>query len=98
MSREPLLPAVRNPAADAALRDSLRTLRDSAAGEDMRRRIDAVLDGRSSLRDLARDQRFSAWVGPLAQRGWEDYEEMSPEEREELAGTIPPDQERGPDR
>lgn len=78
---EPLLPTLRdNPFLAKKLRESLETLRDSADPQ-MRERLTAVLEDRASLRDLARDPSFGSFVGPLADRGWEKFEAMSPEER-----------------
>lgn len=95
MNEEPLLPSLAgNRAMDVALRDSLRILREQADDPDVRRRIDAVLDGRAALRDLARDRQFSALVTPLAERGWDQYEQLSEEERERLAAEVPDGEER----
>jgi hypothetical protein len=98
MTEEPLLPTLaQNRALDGALRDSLRILGDHAdddADDDVRRRIDAVLEGRASLRELARDEEFSAFVGPLAERGWEQYDQLTDEERERLAEEVADADER----
>jgi hypothetical protein len=81
----PLLPTLAaDRTLDAALRESLRTLRDHAEDESVRRRIDAVLRGELSLRRLAREEEFGAFVAPLAARGYAAWDAMDPEERERL--------------
>lgn len=83
--RPPLLPTLANdPRVEASLRASLAVLRD-AADPALRRRIDAVLGGEGSLRDLARDEEFAGLVGPLAERGWAQWEALPEEERRRLA-------------
>ena len=75
----PLLPTLRHdPEADRALRDSLRVLRDHAEDQNLRERIDHVLSGRASLRDLARSEEFAAFVGPHAEQGLRDWEADQP--------------------
>ena len=89
MTGEPLLPSlVGNPVLDAALRDSLRILRDEADEPGVRRRIEDVLSGRATLRELARDQEFAQFVSPLAARGWAEYEQIDPEERDRLVAEV----------
>ncbi|WP_114424009.1 hypothetical protein [Nocardioides houyundeii] len=81
----PLLPTLAaNSKLDAMLRESLRTLRDHAEDEAVRRRIDAVLRGEESLRTLARDDEFGAFVAPLASRGYGTWDAMDPDQRERL--------------
>ncbi|MGG5259965.1 hypothetical protein [Phycicoccus avicenniae] len=63
------------------LRRSLEVLRDRADDPALRRRMDEVLAGRASLRDLARDDGFDAMMTPLVERGMHDLDELSPEER-----------------
>ncbi len=78
----PLLPgSTIPPAAQAHLRRSLEVLRDEAQDPVVRRRIDDVLAGRGSLRELARDGGFGAFMEPLVRRGLQRIDEMSPEER-----------------
>lgn len=83
-AREPLLPSLRDPAVDAALRQSLRVLRDHAEDPHVRRAVDDVLAGRSSLRALARDRAFGDLVAPLADEGWQRWEAMPDDERRAL--------------
>ncbi len=70
---------------NAAVRDSLRILRDEATDRELRERIDAVLSGRASLRELARAPEFEAFVSPYAAAGWSDWDAMEPEERVRLS-------------
>lgn len=66
----PLLPTLRDdPQADRVLRDSLRVIRDRVDDAALRRRIEEVLSGRGSLRDLARSGEFAAFIGPYADEG-----------------------------
>ena len=88
-SDEPLLPTFRDrPAVDAAVRESLEVLRDQADDPAVRDRITAVLESRASLRDLARDDDFGAFLTPYAEEGWRHFEALSPEERERLADEV----------
>lgn len=81
-AERPLLPnPAIPPAVQAHLRRSLEVLRDDAQDPTVRRRIDDVLQGRGSLRDLARDGGFSAFMEPLVRRGMARMDELSPEER-----------------
>ncbi|PVG82276.1 hypothetical protein DDE18_12320 [Nocardioides gansuensis] len=81
----PLLPSLATDRRlDAQLRDSLRILRDQAEDAELRERIADVLAGRTSLRALARSPEFEAFVTPLARRGWQAWEQMAEDEREQL--------------
>lgn len=80
-----LLPSVNNARVNAVLVDSLQALRAHTTQADLRERIDDVLVGRASLRDLAREESFAAVVGPVAERGWQQWEAMSDEDRDRLA-------------
>jgi hypothetical protein len=78
----PLLPGAPLPdAVQAHLRRSLELLRDQAEDPAVRRRMDDVLAGRASLRDLARDDGFSAMMTPLVERGMQRLDDLTPEER-----------------
>ncbi len=67
---EPLLPAfAADPQADRRLRDNLAKLRDLTPDRALRDKLDAVLSGKSQLRDLARDPAFDRFMGPLVTRG-----------------------------
>ncbi|MBR7742437.1 hypothetical protein KC207_03930 [Phycicoccus sp. BSK3Z-2] len=84
----PLLPGLTgNAALQRQLRLSLETLRDQADPR-VRERLTAVLEGRASLRDVAREDGFSRFVGPLADRGWDRFREMSPQERDEARRLV----------
>ena len=37
------------------------------------------------MRELARDESFAAMVGPVAERGWRQWEAMTDEQRDGLA-------------
>jgi hypothetical protein len=82
MDEDPqLLPAI-SPGLNAALARSLRVLRHHATDAPLRERIDDVLAGRGSLRDLSRDDSFAALVEPLTTGGWQKWESMDPAERD----------------
>ncbi len=70
------------PAVQAHLRRSLEALRDQADDPTVRRRIDDVLRGRASLRELATDGGFSAFMEPLVRRGLRRVDELTPEQRD----------------
>ncbi|WP_392543239.1 hypothetical protein [Oryzobacter telluris] len=79
---QPLLPGAALPArVQQHLRESLTLIRDQAQDPGVRRRIDDVLQGRSSLRDLARDDAFSTMMTPLVERGMARLDALSPQER-----------------
>ncbi len=78
----PLLPGSSVPdAVQTHLRRSLERLRDQAEDPAVRRRMDDVLAGRASLRDLARDEAFSRMMTPLVERGMSRLEDLTPEDR-----------------
>lgn len=78
----PLLPGAPLPdAVQAHLRRSLELLRDQAEDPAVRRRMDEVLAGRASLRDLARDEAFSRMMTPLVERGMSRLDDLTPEDR-----------------
>lgn len=68
------------PAMEQHLRQSLTVLRDNAGDPGVRERIDAVLGGRLSLRELAVDPDFGSMMEPLVHAGLQKLDEMSPEE------------------
>ena len=81
-SLPPLLPSLpTNRALDQHLRRSLEVLRDQTDDAALRRRIDDVVAGRSSLRALARDGAFGAMMQPLVERGLQQLDELTPEQR-----------------
>ena len=82
----PVLPgAALPPRIQQHLRESLTVLRDQAQDPAVRRRIEAVLNGQGSLRDLARDDAFSTMMTPLVERGMARIDAMTPQERERVA-------------
>ncbi|WP_377640246.1 hypothetical protein [Oryzobacter terrae] len=82
----PLLPGAALPSRiQQHLRESLTVLRDQAQDPAVRQRIEAVLAGRSSLRDLARDDAFSTMMTPLVERGMARIDALTPQERERVA-------------
>ncbi|QKE83657.1 hypothetical protein [Arthrobacter sp. NEB 688] len=82
----PLLPgAPLSGALQTHLRRSLEVLRDRAEDAGVRRRIEDVLAGRATLRDLAGDDRFSAFAAPLVEQGLRRMDELGPEERRLVA-------------
>lgn len=85
---QPLLPTLRDPVVDRALRASLRVLRDQCDDPALRERIDRVARSDGSLRDLARDADFAAFVDPLAERGRTEWEQMPAHERERRTATL----------
>ncbi len=82
----PLLPGAVLPSrVQQHLRESLTVLRDQAQDPAVRRRIEAVLNGQGSLRDLARDEAFSTMMTPLVERGMARIDALTPHERERVA-------------
>lgn len=73
------------PAVRGHLRRSLEVLRDEAQDPAVRGRIEDVLAGRGTLRDLAGDGAFGAFVEPLVERGLRRIDELTPEERARVA-------------
>lgn len=67
------------------LRRSLQAIRDHLGDEHLTARIDAVLAGRGSLRELTRDPAFLHELGRGMDSFSEQWSRMSPAERAELA-------------
>lgn len=77
----PLLPTLAdNPAMDWHLRNSLRTLADSAPDPGFRKMVNDVLEGRSNLRDIADSTTFTSVVTPLAMAAAEHAPTLTEEE------------------
>jgi hypothetical protein len=72
-------------AAAEQLRRSLVAIRDHLDDDALAGRIDAVLRGRSTLRELTRDPAMLAQLGRGMDRFAAQWASMSPEERAELA-------------
>lgn len=68
----------------ASLRRALRALADHYSGTPLAREIDAVLAGKRSIRELAADPEFATLAHEGMVKFQEDWQEMSPEERESL--------------
>lgn len=81
----PLDVARGNQALSDHLREALRTLRERSDNEDFRRVVDDVLAGRSGLRDVFDSAAFAAGLDPGVRQFARRYEELSPEERAQLA-------------
>ncbi|MGG5260756.1 hypothetical protein [Phycicoccus avicenniae] len=104
--RPPVLPTLRNePRLEAHVRESLRILRDSTDDPALRRRLEDVIAGRGSLRELARTPEFTAMADARIDRAVAEYEAIPAEERDaELrralaeAHTPPPPPEVPPER
>lgn len=75
----PLLPTLTDPSLNAQLRRSLEVLRNNCPDEQLRKRLEGVLAGTHSLRDLADSSVFESFVTPLTQRGLEQFERMESE-------------------
>jgi hypothetical protein len=67
------------------LRAALRTLRDRSDNADFHRVVDDVLAGRTGLRDVFHSPAFAAGLDPGVRQFARRYEELSPQERAELA-------------
>lgn len=82
----PLLPTlVHEPKLGRSLRESLLVLRDQSEDGGLRDRIDEVIAGRGSLRDLARSPDFESFVTPYAERGYQQWEALDDDQRHDLA-------------
>jgi hypothetical protein len=74
-----------DPALARHLRQSLELLRDRSDNQDFRRLVDDVLQGRADLRDVYATPAFDAGINPGVEQFARRYEELSPEERQEMA-------------
>ncbi|EAQ00860.1 hypothetical protein JNB_11814 [Janibacter sp. HTCC2649] len=80
---KPLLETLRfEPRMEAHLRESLVILRDDSDDRALRKRIDDVLAGRASLRDLARSADFTAVIDSKIDRAVEEFDAIPEAERE----------------
>lgn len=83
---DPLLDIAQgDPALARHLRGSLQVLRDRAENDEFRQTVDEVLAGRADLREAISSPAFTSVLNPLVQRFAEQYEELSEDEREQLA-------------
>lgn len=87
---EPLLHSYRGrPDLDRLLRDNLTLLRDRCEDPTVRRRLGDVLEGRASMRDLARSPDYQRFMGPLVLEGARRWQEA----RHEAQQPADPDPE-----
>ncbi|MEV4732321.1 hypothetical protein [Saccharopolyspora sp. NPDC049426] len=84
--QEPVLDIARGDEARSRhLRASLQLLRDRVENPQFRKLVDDVLAGKASLRDVAQTAAFGQAVAPLAQQAINRVNEMSEDEKQELA-------------
>jgi hypothetical protein len=74
-----------DPALARHLRQSLELLRDRSDSQDFCRLVDDVLHGRADLRDVYTTPAFNAGINPRVQEFASRYDELSPEQRREMA-------------
>lgn len=74
-----------DPALARHLRKSLETLRDRTDDDDFRHLIDDVLKGRANLRDVYFTPAFAAGISPGVEDFARRYDQLTPEEQQELA-------------
>jgi hypothetical protein len=74
-----------DPARSAFLRAALRRLRENSRDERFRALVDDILAGRSSLRAAATSDVFNRSVATWVDEGARRYQELSEDERDELA-------------
>lgn len=67
------------------LRRSLSLLRERSDNEDFKRLTDDVLAGRANLRDVFATPAFAAGLDPFVERFAERYDQLSEDERAEMA-------------
>ena len=84
-NQPPLDVARGNQALSDHLRKALRTLRERSDNEDFRRLVDDVLAGRSGLRDVYLSPTFASGLDSGVRQFAQRYEQLTPEERTELA-------------
>jgi len=81
--QQPLLETLRfEPRMQAHLRESLAVLRDASDDRALRTRIDDVLEGRASLRELARTPEFTSMVDSKIDQAVEEYDAIPEDVRE----------------
>lgn len=83
---EPLLDVAHgDPAMSRHVRDSLKVLAERTDDPEFGKLVEDVLRGRRSLRDVAFTPAFERTINPGVAQFAERYEQLSEEEREELA-------------
>lgn len=89
---EPLLPSYRGrPDLDRVLRDNLTLLRDRCEDPAVRRRLGDVLEGRASMRELARSPDYQRFMGPLVLEGARRWQEAQLEDQPRADPGTDPD-------
>lgn len=66
------------------LRKNLETIRERAEDPHLKRIIGEVLEGRRTVRDLVRDEKFAEQLNQGMQRFGEQWEQLTPEQRAAL--------------
>lgn len=85
---EPTLDVARGDVAlSKHLKNSLNVLKSKADDPEFSAMVDEIISGRRSLRDTFTSPVFSRVLDPLVAQAAEHYENLSEEEREELART-----------
>jgi hypothetical protein len=74
-----------DPAMARQLRLSLELLRDRTDNDEFRRLVDDVLTGRADLRDVYSTPAFAAGINPGVEQFAERYDQLTPEQRDEMA-------------
>ncbi|MBF9130743.1 hypothetical protein I0C86_17515 [Plantactinospora sp. S1510] len=83
---EPMLDVARgDPALSQHLRNSLKLLRERSDDPEFRRLADDIIAGRRGLRDAATSPVFNRALNPQVERFAQRWEELSDEEKAELA-------------
>jgi hypothetical protein len=66
------------------LRENLQTIRDRSDDPHLKRLIDDVLQGRRTMRELVRDEKFTEELNAGMRRFGEHWEQLTPEQRAAL--------------
>lgn len=83
---EPTIDVARgDPAVSRMLRDTLGQLKNHIDDPKFKELVDDVLKGKQGLREASRSDAFNSALGPLVQRSLQQYNQLSDDERRELA-------------